>query len=194
MELIFRGKHFPISDEFRDYAGQRLAKLSHYLPAVGHAIVDVRREAKGSDGRFVVQVTLNANGTFLRAEERSFELIAAVDATVDALSRQVKRFKERKLYRSQRRVSKEERLPIPPSEGQAEEEEPSLPPGAELVSGRVVKIKRFAMKPMTEAEAIEQMELLDHTFFLFRDADKGGLSLLYRRRDGDYGMILPHSP
>ena len=191
MELIFRGKHFPISDEFRDYAGQRLAKLAHYLPAVGHAIVDVRREAKGSDGRFVVQVTLNANGTFLRAEERSFELIAAVDATVDALSQQVKRFKERKLYRSERRVSKEDRLPVAESE---EEEEPALPPGAELVSGRVVKIKRFAMKPMTEAEAIEQMELLDHTFFLFRDADRDCLTLLYRRRDGDYGMILPESP
>ena len=191
MELIFRGKHFPISDEFRDYAGQRLAKLAHYLPAVGHAIVDVRREAKGSDGRFVVQVTLNANGTFLRAEERSFELIAAVDATVDALSQQVKRFKERKLYRSERRVSKEDRLPVAESE---QEEEPALPPGAELVSGRVVKIKRFAMKPMTEAEAIEQMELLDHTFFLFRDADRDCLTLLYRRRDGDYGMILPESP
>src|SRR3990170_6356044 len=137
MELIFRGKHFPISDEFRDYAGQRLAKLAHYLPAVGHAIVDVRREAKGSDGRFVVQVTLNANGTFLRAEERSFELIAAVDATVDALSHQVKRFKERKLYRSERRVSKEERLPV----AEGEEEEEALPPGAELVSGRLVRIK-----------------------------------------------------
>jgi putative sigma-54 modulation protein len=75
-----------------------------------------------------------------------------------------------------------------------EEEEPALPPGTELVSGRVVKIKRFAMKPMTEAEAIEQMELLDHTFFLFRDADRDCLTLLYRRRDGDYGMILPESP
>ena len=191
MELIFRGKHFPISDEFRDYAGQRLARLAHYLPAVGHAIVDVRREAKGSYGCFVVQVTLNANGTFLRAEERSFELIAAVDATVEALSQQVKRFKERKLYRSERRVSKEERLPVSES---GDDEEPALPPGAELVSGRVVKMKRFGMKPMTEAEAIEQMELLGHTFFLFRDADRDCLSLLYRRRDGDYGMILPESP
>ena len=190
MELIFRGKHLTISDEFRDYAGERLGRLTRYLPAVGHAIVDVRREAKGSDGRFVVQVTLNANGTFLRAEERSFELRAAVDATVEALSQQVKRFKEKKLYRSERRVSKEERLPVPESE---EEEEPALPPGAELVSGRVVRVKRFVMKPMTEAEAIEQMELLGHNFFLFRDADRGGLTLLYRRRDGDYGMILPES-
>lgn len=187
MELIFRGKQLTISDEFRDYASQRLGRLARYLPAVAHAIVDVRREAKGSAGRFVVQVTLNANGTFLRAEERSFELMAAVDATVDALSQQVKRFKEKKLYRSERRVSKEERLPVP------EGEEEALPPGAELVSGRLVKVKRFAMKPMTEAEAVEQMELLGHSFFLFRDADKESLALLYRRRDGDYGMILPEN-
>ena len=189
MELIFRGKHLTISDEFRDYASQRLGRLTRYLPAADHAIVDVRREAKGSDGRFVVQVTLSANGTFLRAEERSFELMAAVDATVEALSQQVKRFKERKLYRSERRVSKEERLPV--AEGEEGEETPPL--GAEIVSGHVVKIKRFAMKPMTEAEAIEQMELLGHTFFLFHDADRNVLALLYQRRDGDYGLILPES-
>src|SRR3989304_1246752 len=133
MELIFRGKHLTISDESRDYAGERLGRLTRYLPAVGHAIVDVRREAKGSEGRFVVQVTLNANGTFLRAEERSFELVAAVDATVDALSRQVTRFKEKKLYRSKRRVTKEERLPGAEAE---EEEGPALPPGWVVGSGR----------------------------------------------------------
>ena len=189
MELIFRGKHLNLNDEFRSYASERLGKLGRYLPAVGHAIVDVRREAKGREGRFVVQVTLNVNGTFLRAEERNFEMLAAVDATVDALSQQVKRFKEKKLYRSARRVPKEERLPLPHDE----EEEPPLPPDAELVNGRVVRLKEFSMKPMSEAEAIEQMELLGHTFFLFRDADREGITLLYRRRDGDYGMILPES-
>jgi putative sigma-54 modulation protein len=73
------------------------------------------------------------------------------------------------------------------------EEEPPLPPGAEIVSGHVVKRKSFAVKPMTEAEAVEQMELLGHNFFLFRDEDRQGLALLYRRRDGDYGLILPDS-
>ncbi len=189
MELIFRGQHLTISDEFRDYAGEKLGRLARYLPAVDHAIVDVRREAKGDEGRFVVQVTLNANGTFLRAEERSFDLMAAVDATSTILSRQVKRFKEKKLYRSERRVDKEERQQSPGGD----EDEAPLPPGAELVSGRVVRVKRFAMKPMTEAEAIEQMELLGHKFFLFRDADRDLLALLYCRQDGDYGMILPES-
>lgn len=187
METIFRGQHLHIDDGFRKYAAERLNRLTRYLPMADHAIIDVRREAKGEEGRFVVQVTINANGTFLRAEERNFDLMVAVDATTDALSQQVKRFKEKKLLRSERRVSKEERLPL----GREEEEEEALPPGVELVLGRVVRMKRFSMKPMTEAEAIEQMELLGHIFFLFEDVDKDSLALLYRRRDGDYGMIVP---
>ena len=188
MELIFRGKHLDIDDRFREYATKKLERLSRYLPVAEHAIVDVRREAKGSGGRFVVQVTVNANGTFLRAEERAEQLEGAVDSVSDALSRQASRFKQKKLIRSKRRADKETLA------GAFElEEEPSLPPGAEIVSGRVVKRKSFTVKPMTEAEAVEQMELLGHNFFLFRDEDRQGLALLYRRRDGDYGLILPDS-
>lgn len=186
MELTFRGKHLTIGDDFRGYASKKLARLTRYLPLVDQAVVDLRREGKSGDGRFVVQITLNANGTFLRAEERSHQLMAALDTAVDTLSEQVKRFKRKKLYRSLRRATRAETAPAP--------EEPELPPDAEIVSGRVVKVKRFELKPMTEAEAIGQMELLGHSFFLFRDADRDTFALLYRRRDGDYGMILPDSP
>ena len=186
MDIIFRGQHLTISDQFREYAADHLNKLTRYLPIADHAIVDVRREAKGSEGRFVVQVTVSANGTFLRAEERSFEMQAAIDMATNALSRQVKRFKETKVLRSERRIAKDNRLAV--DEDEARE---ALPPDAELVMGRVVRIKRFPMKPMTEAEAIDQMELLGHNFFLFQDADKDTLALLYRRQDGGYAMILP---
>jgi ribosomal subunit interface protein len=189
MEIIFRGQHVTISEDFRNYAGDHLNKLSRYLPVADHAIVDVRREAKGDEGRYVVQVTVSANGTFLRAEERSFELHAAVDQATDALSRQAKRYKETKLLRSERRVDKDHRLPLQTDEPQRSQ----LPPDAELVLGRVVRMKHFPMEPMTEAEAIEQMELLGHSFFFFQDADKETLALLYRRDDGDYGMILPEN-
>ena len=187
METIFRGQHLHIDDRFREHAGERLEKLSRHLPMADHAIVDVRREAKGDQGRYVVQVTVSANGTYLRAEERNFDLTTAIDAASDALDRQVKRFKEKKVLRSERRVSKDDRLPVE----RQEEQEERLPPDVELVLGRVVRIKRFQMKAMTEAEAIEQMELLDHTFFLFEDVDKDSLAVLYRRQDGDYGMIVP---
>jgi ribosomal subunit interface protein len=188
MELIFRGKNVTLGEDFREYAARKLDRLSRYLSLAEHAIVDVRREAKGSDGRFVVQVTLNANGTFLRAEERAAQLEAALDSVSDILSRQVTRFKKRRVDRSHRGVDKDAMAAV-----SAEEGEPELPPGVEIVSGRVVKRKQFVVKPMTEAEAVEQMELLGHNFFLFRDEDRQGLALLYRRRDGDYGLILPES-
>jgi putative sigma-54 modulation protein len=187
METIFRGQHLNIDDRFREHATERLAKIGRHLPTADHAIVDVRREAKGDEGRYVVQVTVSANGKFLRAEERNFDLLAAVDSASEALDRQAVRFKETKLLRSERRVSKNQRIP-----GALDgESPPRLPPDTELVLGRVVRIKRFQMKPMTEAEAIEQMEALGHDFFLFEDTDKDTLAVLYRRQDYDYGMILP---
>jgi putative sigma-54 modulation protein len=133
-----------------------------------------------------VQVTVNANGTMLRAEERNHDMTAAIDAATAVLDRQAKRFKERKVLRSERRVDKDHRIPVPADA----EPEAQLPPDARLVEGHVVRTKRFDMKPMTEAEAIEQMEYLGHDFFLFQDADRDQLALLYRRRDGDYGLIL----
>ncbi len=185
MEIIFRGQHLTIGDEFRKHAGEHLNKLTRFLPLADHAIVDVRREAKGDEGRYVVQVTVSANGTFLRAEERNFELAAAIDAASAVLARQAQRWKEKKLLRSERRVSKDELQPKSDAAGQP------LPPDVEIVMGRVVRMKRFPMKPMNEAEALEQMELLGHDFFLFQDADKETLAVLYRRDEGDYGMILP---
>jgi putative sigma-54 modulation protein len=182
MKLIFRGKHLTLEEPFRDYATKKLSRLARYVPLAEHAIVDVRREARGSGGRFVMQVTVNVDGTYLRAEERAEQLETAVDAVSDVLSRQVMRLKQKKLYRSERRVDKES-LAVA---AEAAED-------AEGISGRVVKRKSFVVKPMTEAEAIEQMELLGHSFFLFRDGDREELALLYRRRDGDYGLILPES-
>lgn len=184
MDIIFRGQHLTINDEFKAHAADHLTKISKHLPMADHAIVDVRREARGEEGRFVVQITVSANGNFLRAEERNYDIIAAVDATVATLDSQAKRFKERKVLRSSRRIDKHQ-LPE-----ESMEEEPQLPPDAELIEGRVVRMKRFALKPMTEAEAIEQMEALGHNFFLFQDADREEIALLYRRQDGQYGLIL----
>ena len=189
MDVIFRGQRVTLTDEFRSQATAHLQKLERHLKMADHAIVDVRREAKGDDSRYVVQVTVSANGTFLRAEERHHQILTAVEAASGVLDRQAKRFKERKVLRSERRVDKEHRFPG----GERPEGEPRLPADAELIDGRVVRVKRFPLKPMGEAEAIEQMELLGHDFFLFRDDDRNEVALLYRREDGDYGMILPES-
>lgn len=191
MDVIFRGQHLTISEDFRQYAAEHLQKLARHLTQADHATVDLRREAKGDEGPYIVQVTVSVNGSFLRAEERNFDLMTALDAAASALDRQAKRFKERRILRSERRVDKEHRLPAGTV---AEDDEPRLPRDAELIEGRVVRVKRFSLTMMTEAEAIEQMELLGHNFFWFEDVDRDELALLYRRRDGDYGMILRDSP
>ncbi len=190
MDITFRGQHLNIGDDFRTQAAAHLQKLERHLPMADHAVVDVRRDGK-SEGRFVVQVTVSAHGKFLRAEERNASLLTAIEAATATLDRQAKRFKERKVLRSERRVAKEHRVPAEATEGEPDE---SWPPDAELIDGRVVRVKRFDMKPMTEAEAIDQMEMLGHVFFLFRDADRDELALIYRRGDGDYGMILQETP
>lgn len=191
MDVIFRGQHLTITDDFRKYAAEHLQKLARHLPLADHAIVDLRREAKRDDGRYIVQVTVSANGAFLRAEERNFDLMAALDAAGKALDRQSKRFKETRILRSKRRVDKEHAVPGGPVE---EPPEPGLPPDAEIIEGRVVRVKKFSLKPMSEAEAIEQMELLGHNFFFFHDADIDDLALLYRRNAGGYGMIIRETP
>src|SRR3990172_4293290 len=118
MELIFRGKNVTLGEDFREYAARKLDRLSRYLSLAEHAIIDVRREAKGADGRFVVQVTLNANGTFLRAEERAAQLEAAIDSVSDVLSRQVTRFKQRRIDRGPARAEKGAVPPAPADEGE----------------------------------------------------------------------------
>ena len=187
MELTFRARHVDVTDSLREHTSRKLSRLGRYLPLVDEAVVELEQEGGENAHRYVVQLTVNCNGTYLRAEERGPRLLAAIDAASDVLSRQVRRFKERS-YLSERRASAKEaaRGEQPPLEEDEVEEE--------LVLGKVVRVKRFSMKPMSEAEAIEQMELLGHDFFLFFDADANTYALLYRRRESDYGMIIPQVP
>ncbi|KPK47925.1 MAG: hypothetical protein AMJ77_01645 [Dehalococcoidia bacterium SM23_28_2] len=193
MELTFRSRHVAITDSLREYAASKLSRLGRYLPMVDEAIIDLEQEGGENAHRYVVQLTVNCNGTYLRAEERGTRLLPVLDAAADVLTRQVRRYKE-KAYRSDRHLKAREAAMVgkvaAPEEVEEEEEQEVE---EEIVLGRVVRIKRFQVKPMTEEEAIEQMELLGHDFFLFFDADADTHALLYRRRDGTYGMIIPEA-
>jgi len=183
MELTFRARHVPVTDSLREYTSRKLSRLGRYLPLVDEAVVELEQEGGENAHRYVVQLTVNCNGTYLRAEERGPRLLAAIDAAADVLSRQVRRFKERSYHSGRRGEAKEAaRAEEMPLEEEGEEE---------FVLGKVVRVKRFPVKPMDEEEAIEQMELLGHDFFLFFDTDANTYALLYRRRKGGYGMIIP---
>jgi putative sigma-54 modulation protein len=192
MELTFRSRHVTVTDSLRKYTSRKLSRLGRYLPPVDETVVELKQEGGENARRYVVQLTVNCDGTYLRAEERGTVLLATIDAAADVLSRQVRRYKE-KVYHSDKHIKAREAAlagkAVVPEE--VEEEEPDEE--TEIVMGRVVRVKRFAVKPMTEEEAIEQMELLHHDFFLFFDADAGTYALLYRRREGDYGMIIPET-
>jgi len=186
VDLILKSHHQPLDESFKEYARRKLDRLGRYMPGVREAVVEVRKEStRAIQQRYVVQVTVNSNGTWLRAEERAAEPRVAVDLVADALARQIRRHKDR-VYRGGHGGHQRARASL-------REPEPDLPEDEDdgLLPGRVVREKRFPIQVMSVEAAVEQMELLGHTFFLFHDGDEGSYALLYRRRDGNYGLIRP---
>ena len=178
MELQIIGKNLELSETVRSYVQKKLGRLTRHLPSIVDIKVEISEErTKSPEHRFVVQVTINSKGTLLRGEERQRDIYAAIDSVANVMNRQLERYKG-KLYKKGRGVSLARSGPIPELP-----EQESLP--------QVVKVKRFTVKPMSVEEAVEQMELLGHSFFLFTNADSDQVGLLYLRADGDYGLIEP---
>ncbi len=178
MELQITSKNVEIPPAARRYIERKLGKVSRHLPRIIEFKVEIfEKKAKSPQQRFVAQVTIDASGTLLRGEGTGEELFTAIDKVAAIMQRRAERYKG-KLYDKGRGNSLARG-------GFTEEVEPILP------SPKVVKVKRFAIKPMSVDEAIDQMELLGHDFFLFFNADSGELNLLYRRKDNDYGLIEP---
>ncbi|GAB4411751.1 MAG: ribosome-associated translation inhibitor RaiA [Anaerolineales bacterium] len=177
MQLIITGKNVEVTDWLRSYVEKKIGKLDRYLPTIDEARVELAVEkTKSAQDRQVVQVTVRSSGTILRVEEKSADMFASIDAAVDKMHRQIARYKGKQRRRG--RPSPGEMPPVPVSE--VEEEEP-----------RIVRTKRFRVDRMEETEAIEQMELLGHDFFIFLNVNTDRLSIVYRRHDGDYGLLEP---
>ncbi len=183
MDVLIKGKNLEVDGKSQEYIREKLGRLDRHLPDLDEATVEVTQEmTKAAENRFVVQVTISAHGALLRGEERAPSISAAVDCVVDILDRQIERFKGR-LYRSNRRkAAKEQNM-----SGPDETDEGDLMEG----ESAIVKVKRFPVKPMSPEEAVEHMELLSHDFFIFFNADNDQFSVLYKREDGDYGLIEP---
>jgi putative sigma-54 modulation protein len=176
MQLIIKGKNMQVTDPLREYVTRKLGKLDRFLPNLDEVRVELSvASAKSNKDRQVVQVTMRSNSTILRAEERSVDMLAAIDAVRDKLQRQIKRYKEKP-------VRMRERAQVAARAAEAAPEQ--TPP-------RVVRTKQFTVQPMTPDEAIEQMELLGHDFFVFYNAEEDAMGVLYRRRDGNYGILQP---
>ena len=189
MQLLLTGKNFVISDRVRSYVEKKVDKLDRYLSDIDETRVEISKEnTKSAKDRNVVQITIRANGgTILRAEERSDAIYTSIDTAVDKIHRQILRYKDKRVDRRHGQQSKK-RMP--------EEEAPLLDEemvqvAVEEDEPKIVRTKRFPVTPMNEDEAVEQMELLGHDFFVFFNADIGRINVVYRRADSNYGVLDP---
>lgn len=194
MELIIKNRNGRVSERQRSYIEQKLAKLERYLDMISQATVEVTEEQRRSSGTVHrVQVTLvGEHGILLRAEQEAPETHAAVDNVIDVLQRQIRRYKDKHWRRGRLRRQGGEIVDVG-----AESERAAAAQEEEAVASnhtpRIVRTKEFQIKPMYSDEAVEQMELLGHNFFVFRDADTNEINVLYRRKDGNYGLIVPEA-
>lgn len=188
MQLTLKGKNVEVTDRLREYVDRKVNKLDRYLPGIHEARVELSVEkTRSSQDRQVAQLTVRSNGAILRAEERTDDMFAAIDAVVNKMHRQIARYKGKRADRWRGQGPGRGETELPP----LETEEEVLEELAEEEERRIVRVKRFAVAPMEEDEAIEQMELLGHDFFVFFNPSLGMLNVLYRRKDGNYGLLEP---
>jgi putative sigma-54 modulation protein len=172
-------RNMELTDRLKDYTETRVSKLDRYLDVLEEATVDLRyaESARNADDRQVAQLTVRGKGVLMRAEDRSADIYASVDSVLSKIHRQIERFKGKRWRARGDGRTMAEVLAEEPAE---ETEEQS----------QVVRRKRFLLRPMSEAEAIEQMSLLDHEdFFIFMNDRTSEVNVLYRRRDGSLGLI-----
>jgi len=167
-----------------------MGKLTHLLPSIVETKVEISKEkAKSPTNRYVVQVTVKSDGVLIRAEEKQADVYAAIDAADDVIRKQIGRFKGKYYLRNRRAARQRKELGV--AVAAETEAEIQMETERKRVPDVIVKAKRFPVKLMSVEEASVQMELLGHDFFIFLNADTNSFNVLYRRKDGAYGLIEP---
>ncbi|MBA2776987.1 MAG: ribosome-associated translation inhibitor RaiA [Chloroflexia bacterium] len=194
MELQIRTNGTKLTDGMRDFIDRRMSKLDRLAEHVIDAHLELRtEESRKGIGITIAQLTLHTGRHVLRAEERDSEAAKAIDSAIDKLITQVRKYNDKKVSRRKRGGAPSQLSDdyAPQHLVEVPETQESTADGEPEESGFVVRTKRFAMKPMLVDEAIDQLELVGHDFFLFRNVDEDQLNVLYRRRDGSFGLLAP---
>ncbi|MBS3899970.1 MAG: ribosome-associated translation inhibitor RaiA [Dethiobacter sp.] len=173
MKLSIRGKNIEVTDALREHVQKRIGKIDKYFAADADAQVTLSVER----GLHKVEVTAGVNGLLLRAEEDTADMYASIDLVVDKLERQIAKYKTR--------INRKSR------QGGGIRELSHLPKVDEEDEFAVIRRKRFGVKPMPVEEAILQMNLLGHDFYVFANGENDEVNVVYRRKDGKYGLIEP---
>ena len=183
VKVSINTKNVELNDRLEEYIKKKVTKLDRYLDELEEARVDLtyKKSARNANDRQIAQLTVRGKGVMLRAEERADDIFASFDAVMDKITRQIERVKgRRRRGRGDGRTAADAALsaPTPSSDPEASSEV------------KIARRKRHMMIPMDEREAMEQMALLDHEdFFVFLDVETNQVNVLYRRRDGDLGLI-----
>ena len=190
MEMEIRGKKLQLCKAVENYVSKKMGKLTHLLPSIVETKVEISKEkAKSPTNRYVVQVTVKSDGVLIRAEEKQADVYAAIDAADDVIRKQIGRFKGKYYLRNRRAARQRKELGV--AVAAETEAEIQMETERKRVPDVIVKAKRFPVKLMSVEEASVQMELLGHDFFIFLNADNNSFNVLYRRKDGAYGLIEP---
>ena len=174
MNIIIRGSKLDITEAMETYAKEKIGKLEKYLENSEDANATILAKIHGH--LHIVEVTIPLKNLILRAEERQEDFYAAIDTVIDKLERQIRKNKTRINSKKNKEAKDFAYDYIEEIEDEEEKE-------------KIVKRKKIEVKPMDEEEAILQMELLGHQFYLYKDAETNKPALVYKRKDGDYGII-----
>jgi putative sigma-54 modulation protein len=179
VRLQVKGKNVELSPALKDYAQKRLGKLEKHLNDSARVELELAAERNPSikDGQ-IAEATIWTKGPVIRAKEASQDMKASIDLLVDKLERQTQRLHDKRRRGPSRSHSAAPQLPAEPLD-------------EDVTADRVVKTKQFEVKPMSSDEAVLQLELIGHDFFMFLNAETDEMSVVYRRRDGGYGLIDP---
>lgn len=200
MEVIIRGKDIKITDSVDEYAQETVGKLNRYLPNIREVRVDLsRKHTRRGEGLTIAQITLrHERGAILRSEEKvqsndHDSVKVAIGTAVDKMYRQIERFKGKRKDKK-RRSSKSWDVYAATEEEISEAEE--VPMYEQIAAeyddfDEIVRRKEVEMAPMSEDEAISQMELLAHPFYMFKNSATNAVNVVYRRSDGGYGILIP---
>jgi len=188
MELVIHGKNIEVTEAIRGYVQQKLEKaVAHFQTMIAGVDVhlSVARNPRISAAQ-AAEVTVHAGSTVIRVEEKSENLYASIDLVADKIARKLRKFKERKqnhhATKTSIAVAEQPPVPLPNSD--------RVPTPA--IPTQVLRNKYFVMPPMTVQEALEQLELVGHDFYVFRNSETGEINVVYERNHGGYGLIQPH--
>lgn len=178
------GRGVEVTEPLRDYVEEKLSRLEKFNDQITSARVTLTvRDVKNAARRNRVEVQINVPHGIIRAEETNADMYAAIDKASDVLERQLRKFKTRLLKQRHEGAPQPEPGPAELAAARGEDDQPIEP--------EIVRQKRFEMRPMTAEDAVFEMEAIGHDFYVFKNMDTDGLGVVYRRKDGHYGLIEP---